>query len=686
LRLHRITLNNFRQFRGEQVFDLSTQPGRPVSLIFGGNGAGKTTLLNAFTWALYGTLSDDLEEPDKLVTDIIWRTLPVGEAAEVSVELTFDHEGHDYRVLRRAEQRKRADEQQRPAPEVKLWRTQADGSSEMVGNPQDQIFAILPPAISRFFFFNGERIEKLVQKGAYAEVQQDIKALLDLKQVERALEHLPKVGRRLSQDITRRGGERASGIQTEIDELSERETEHKEELKVLTADLAILNEERERTKELLRQNAATAQIQQQLDTAMQELEEASTARDTANEARATLIATKGFLAFTDDLITTTANKASALYQRGTLPSPLKREFVDKLLEDGECICGTALTDHDTAWTRVQEWRQKAGLQAVEIGWQQLSGQMAAMSGARVELHTALQDVLARIATEDERVLRATARASELKSKLRGTRLEDVQQLVTKNADLDQRIGAKREQKGRIEQQLEVVRAAIEQKHNELNKAEVTDELAAKARARADLVRGVQQALDEILAIRAEDMRRRLDAELKDIFGKITIKQYVPRLSEDFELALYQDVDGKEMAVPKSTGENQILSLSFVAAVSKLAREIRKERRAEGDLAQEGGTYPIVMDAAFGSLDENYQREVANALAQIAPQLVVLVSKSQGLGEVVNQLRPHVSRLGVIVTNTTTASDVNEDIELDGVAYPYIRSSADANHAELQVIM
>jgi DNA sulfur modification protein DndD len=199
------------------------------------------------------------------------------------------------------------------------------------------------------------------------------------------------------------------------------------------------------------------------------------------------------------------------------------------------------------------------------------------------------------------------------------------------------------------------------------------------------VQSVRRALEEILRIRSEDMRDRLDAGLKEVFGKITFKRYIPRLSENFELALYQDVNGVELPVPKSTGENQILSLSFVAAVSKLARQIRKERRAEGDLPSDAGTYPIVMDAAFGSLDQNYQREVSRALAQMAPQLVVLVSKSQGLGDVVGELMPYVSHLGVIVAHSTSEGDTSEDIELEGIAYPYIRSSAEADYAELKVI-
>lgn len=685
MRLHAIKLTNFRQFRGEQTFELQSDTLKPVLLLFGANGAGKTTLLNAFTWALYGSMSDDVEEQDRMVTDIVWRSLPMGGTTEVAVELTFDHEGHNYRLLRRAEIRKQSDEQQRPSPEIQLWETQPDGSSELVGAPQERIYSILPRGVSRFFFFNGERIEKLVQKGAYSEVQQDIKALLDLEQVERALVHLPKVDRRLTADLKKHGGEKASEIQTAIDDLRERETAARDELKVLDGDLATLSEERESVAELLRQHASAAPIQKQRDAVGTELDEARTAVNAAQSERAALIASRGFLAFADELATTTDAMATALYQKGALPAPLKREFVDQLIEDGHCICGTPLAQHTEPWEHVSEWRQRAGLQAVETAWQQLSGQITPLSGARLEMQESLQLVMKRISTERDRVSRLEEQLSELDGQLKDSRLEDVQQLENKRLDLEGRIGVKRERIGSLKSSLAQIQKEITQKTAERSKAEVKDELAAKARARSDLVQSVRHALEDILSIRSEDMRNRLDAELKAIFSQITIKRYTPRLSEGFELTLYEDVNGVELAVPKSTGENQILSLSFVAAVSKLAREIRKERRAEGPLPTDAGTYPIVMDAAFGSLDQNYQREVSRALAQMAPQLVVLVSKSQGLGQVVTELMPYVNHLGVIVTHTKAEGDVSDDIELEGMTYPYIRSSADADQSELKVI-
>ncbi|MFI9633589.1 AAA family ATPase [Nocardia sp. NPDC051929] len=682
--LHSITLTNFRQFRGVQSFDLRPDSFRTVSMLFGANGAGKTTFLNAFTWALYGVMSDDVEQQERMVTDSVWQLLPIGDSVEVAVEVWFDHEAQNYRLLRSATLRKESYEQSMPSHEVKLWTTRTDGSSEIVGAPQEKIHTILPRGVSRFFFFNGERIENLVKKGAYAEVQKDIKVLLDWEHVERAIADLPAVDRRLTQDLKNRGGDRASEIQTAIDELQEQDTVVREQLRVLEGELAILSEERESATNLLRQHAAAAPIQERRDAVTKELEEAHAAYEEAVAERATLVATQGFLAFTGSLGEKTQAMADNLYEKGALPAPLKREFVDQLLEQGACICGTPLAEHTGPWEEVKDWRQRAGLQAVETAWQKLSGQLAPLTAARTKLHNDLMTLMKRIGDQRERVARLVEDKSELDGKLRDSALEDVQALETKRMDLNNRIDTKQRQIGSVQAELERIAKDIERQTKERSRAEVTDELAAKARARSDLVQSVLRALKEILAFREEDMRKRLDAELKTVFRSITHQNHVPTLDKGFELTLHKDVNGVKLPVPKSTGENQILSLSFVAAVSKLARETRKKRRAEGRSAEDAGTYPIVMDAAFGSLDQDYQQTVARALAKMAPQLVVLVSKSQGLGDVVTELMPYVSHLGVIETHTSAPGSATDDIELEGMSYPYIRP-AESDHSELKVI-
>lgn len=684
MRLQSVTLTNFRQFQGTQKFELGAEPDKPVSLLFGANGSGKTTLLNAFTWALYGSMSDDVEQQDRMVSDGVWRDLPAGGTVEVAVEVCFEHQKQNYRVLRSGTARKESDAQRGLTAEVRLWTTKPDGSSDPSDAPQETILSILPLGVSRFFFFNGERIENLVKKSAYTEVKKDIKVLLDIEQVERALAHLPTVDRKVSAELRNRGGNTASKIQEAIDTLTERQGRERESLSLIESQLATLREERDQTTNLLRQHAEAAPVQAQRDAVLKELEEARTALREAESERAVLVATRGFQAFTEGLCARSGALAASLYQKGALPAPLKREFVDQLLEDGACICGTPLIEHSAPWDHVRDWRQIAGLQAVETAWQHLDGQIGLLAGARDELRDRMAAVSKRIGTEKDRADALDEQRAELSGKLKGSRLEDVQQLEAKRLDLENRIGSKNQQKGAIDANLGAIAREIEQKRNDRSRAEVTDELAAKARSRSDLVQSVKRALEEIHAIREEEMRRRLDAELKAIFKTITHQNHIPTLSEGFELALHKDVNGVQLPVPKSTGENQILSLSFVAAVSKLAREVRQERRAGGGPDADDGSYPIVMDAAFGSLDQDYQQAVSRVLAKMAPQLVVLVSKSQGLGSVVKELMPYVGHLGVIETHTTSASGVADDIVLDGIAHPYIRS-APSDYSELKAI-
>lgn len=684
MRLLSITLKNFRQFSGEQPFDLSSTRDKPVILIFGANGAGKTTLLNAFTWALYGEMSYDVEEQHRLVNDVLWHTTPMGGHVDLAVELCFEHQGVSYRLRRGAQVRKESDEQRRLDITPELWKTTPDGSSEVVGAPQQTIYSILPSGISRFFFFNGERIEKLVQKSSYMEVKQDIKGLLALEQVERAIAHLPRVSRKLSADVKTYGGEAASKLQDTIDLLTDQYTTGKIELAALDTALAELIDNRDRTAELLRQNESVSHLQKERDRVGAELEEARALLQKAITERAQLVATRGFQAFTTDIARDTVHMADALYQKGKLPAPLKRELVDKLLDEERCICGSPLTAGTPNRDEVLRWRELTGLAMVETAWQQLSIQASDLFAARKQLQDDLQEKLARITSERDRVNRLLEAKSDLDGQLANHRAEDVQKLESQRMDLDRRAEKKKEEIWKLRSSLETTQRNLEKARHDLSAAEVKDALALKARSRSDLVQSVQHALEEVLEIRRADMRTRLDGKLKHVYQGISYKAYTPELSSDFELTLYDSPNNGGLPVAKSAGENQILSLAFVTAVSELAREIRLQRQQEGG-PMDDGTFPIVVDAAFGSLDQNYRELVSRALARMAPQLVVLVSKSQGLGQVMTELQPFVNHVGVIVSHTTNSSTKAEDIVLFGMAHPYIQPSAESNYAELRTI-
>jgi DNA sulfur modification protein DndD len=683
VRLRSITLTNFRQFKGGQHLDLATEPGKGTVLIFGANGSGKTTFLNAFTWALYGELTADLERPEEMITKSVWRAAAPGLEVPISVEIEFEHHGRIYRVRRSAAVRKDTDAQPPLAPSVKMWVTEPDGSSIEVPAAQDRISTILPKRLSRFFFFNGERIEKLAKRGAYGEVREDIKILLNISPVERALNHLPKVDRKLGADLRRYGGDRVAQIQSAIDTLDDEVQLLEAELARQRAALRSLEEERAEVRRLLAEHDEAAPLQRERESVEGDLAAAKEGLRAAEEKKRALIASRGFIAFTGDIASRTREVASALFERGALPAPLKRDFVEKLLnEDHRCICGTDLIEGTTAWQRVSDWRARAGLAAVEASWQRLDGEAAALSKHRMELRSELAEAAANVDAARERRDRLEEKRAELAAKLDQIPLEDVNRLRSKETDLDARIATANRDIGSIEVSLKDKVRERDSRRGEMEAAEVKDGLADLARRRQSLVREVSSALEEILSIRTDAMRQRLDAEVRDVFSSVTAKPFSPYLDENLDLGLYEDFNGERHPVARSTGENQILSMSFVAAVSKLARETRPA--AEGELPEDAGLYPIVIDAAFGSLDINYQRDISLALGRLAPQLIVLVSKSQGLGEVVDQLRPHTGRTGIFVTHSTKSAAIrpSEEIILNGTTYPYLTTGAEQDWAQI----
>ena len=335
--------------------------------------------------------------------------------------------------------------------------------------------------------------------------------------------------------------------------------------------------------------------------------------------------------------------------------------------------------------RVADWRQRAGLMEVEAGWQRLDGQLNEMLKAREELRDSLAQVSRRIEESQERVHRLEEVMARVTQELRGSPLEDVSQLASKGEEIEVRIGQITGDLALCERDRDEAAKEIKALETEQHQAAIADGVAHKSQARLELVRSVKSALAEIFEIRSAEMRERLDHKVKEVFAAITTKPFEPELGTDFELKLFQKTTAGRLSVPKSTGENQILSLSFVAAVSEIAREIRLERsETEGDLG-DAGSYPIVMDAAFGSLDENYQEEVSRVLANMAPQLVVLVSKSQGLGKVISVLEPSVQRMAVVVTHSSNKVHELEEIELRGHKYPYVVTKQDADWSELKEI-
>jgi DNA sulfur modification protein DndD len=681
VRLTALRLENFRQFEGSQRLEFVSGADHNVTLVFGANGSGKTTLLNAFTWALYGELTPDFEHPQELVNLAHWNRASDGEEVTTRVTVEFDHEfeqqRYRYTVQRTGRARKSAANPQVVRDsDVSLSFTDDTGRNYTEReNPDEVIDQILPRDLHRFFFFNGERIEHLVKPTAYEEIGGAIKTLLGLEVVERAIRHLPQAQKKLEGELRQVGNRRVQEITDELDRKRATRDEAVEQRDQTKRNIAALREDRESVGERLRGLEQTSELQRERDQCETDLGSAEDRRKNAYQRIAKSLSDKGFLAFTAKLAVDVHSSFDELRTRREIPTPIKRQFVQDLLEHGECICGTPLKEGDDAYERVADWRKRAGLADVEETWGRMVVDCDRFVADRDDLIADLDVAQREIAIARSDMDRLEERLDGIKSKLGALPSEEVHDLERRREELDSAVNkAQREEFG-FERDIEELERRIAELQRELDRAEVDNQRAEVARRRVTVARQCEELLRRILEFRTQDVRRELNSRIKATYAAITYKPYEPELNESFELAL-KNLAGGSGSVAKSTGENQILSLSFVGALAAVARARAEESAAQGQgvaslLSATGGIFPIVMDAAFGSLEESYRRDVARALPQLAPQIVVFVSKAQGLGAVEEELRARVGRTYVVEYQTPKTDAQPDQIVLRGKSYPYV---------------
>lgn len=678
MKLLRLRIENFRQFRGVQEIYFANSREKNVTLFYGANGSGKTTLLNAFTWVLYGTFTKDFEQQKVLYNKGHWLSISEGGKMNVSVELEFENAGSTLTMRRLSVLRKVNGE---PVVEEKakpdLTYIDQTGRSNSSPNPEDHIRQILPARLNSFFFFNGERIEHLAQASAYEEIEDAIKTVLGLSVVERAIKHLPATAKKFEEVLRAHGSDEQREIASELDRLDQQAEQTNTQLEESRRNAGHWQDEIDAISEKLRGSEQVKDKQHQRDLLTRESEETSGQIDDLGERINRLIRERGFFAPGFELFRATSEQFEDKREKKELPAPVKRDFIEDLLEDGMCICGASLSEGTPGHEHISEWRMRVGLAEVEQRWNELYSTAGFYITSREEM---LRDLQALLDDRNKAVSHRQniyERLSELSLLLQKETTDDIAGLEGARLAAERKKDDEVRRQGRLERDLEELSESKAKLEKRLKQAESGEAKAELARRQMTVAREALTTLQRIFEIRTEQTRTALDQQIKDIYSGITFKPYIPELNSQFKLDLLNVDSGEPVA--KGTGENQILSLSFVGALAAIARERYEETTLDpsSPVGARGGIYPIVMDAAFGSLDENYRRDVAIGLPALAEQVVVMVSKSGGKGAV-EHLKSRVGKSYVIKYLTPKPGAKEETIVVADREYAYVECSDDGS--------
>ena len=672
MKLRSIRLCNFRQFYGKTP-EISLANGeRNTTVIHGNNGAGKTTLLNAFTWVLYEKFSTAFASNEQLVNKRAIAEARLKESVECWVEIGFDHYNKRYQAKRLCRAYKTEAGVEQGKSELYLQIAGDDGRWLLPQQlPEDIIGRILPASLHQYFFFDGERIEQIVRSDKKLEIAEATKTLLGVEVLNRGIKHLKEAKKNLESELSLIGDSETQKLLKEQQQLEQKISHILNRQEEIEQELTNQDELKRTISDRLLELGGAQELQQLRDELQGQekiiREQLKQGKDSLKRA----ISTRAYTVWLSEVTTEFRAIVQQLGERGELPVGIKRQFVGDLLKGQRCICGAELIEGTHAHQQVASWMDKAGIADVEETairmsvqvdeidkqipefWQEVDQQQASISQGRVEL--------SRIETQ----------LDDIKKKLRSYPDEDINQLQKRLDEIEQTIRDLILEKGANQQQIERIKLDMDLKIKQITKHKMNESKQALAQRR---IAATQDAIDRLTEVKSRldhQFRTSLEKRVQEIFASVSFTPYTPKLSDKYELTLVENTAGHETIVAASTGENQILSLSFIGGIIDRVRDWIQEHALMGP---DSSTFPIVMDSPFGSLDEIYRKQIAKTLPKLANQLVVLVTKTQWRGEVAQEMEHYIGREYVLTYNSPKPGCEQDFIELAGTRYDLVRQS------------
>ena len=630
--LQSIKLENFRQFTDERI-DFSTDPERNVTLIIGENGTGKTTFAQSFFWCLYG----ETDFTDKiLINRTVAEKLQPDQKATVRVELRLTHGSANYEIVRTQEYKKSYSGKVSGANTVlSISIKSADGNTRYLKplECETEIKKILPKELSSYFFFDGERIEKMSKEIASGKKSSGfsdaVVGLTGLKATLAALGHLSPtktssvIGKfnddykgDSSAEILRLTKE-IEALQTELDKIEARLAEIDDEIDAARTSKAKFEED-------IKQYADGEKLQNQRDKLNRDLAAAKKLK--AQFIKALCATFNGGMTsfFSLSLVERALKVLSESDFSGKDIPEMHAKTIKYLIKRGTCICGTHLSEGSLPYNKVMELMDYLPPQSIGVTVGQFIKDSRSQYGKEVTLYGDVADQLALIHQQDETIAQIETDLALISEKLDG---DDVREQVKKlNAQIQacaKTISDRTaEQKRLLNRQgaAEKEKSLKETSRSELSLLDVNNRRIELYKAYATRI---YTELFSEYKTREKSIRDKLEASINEIFKSIYDGGLSLSIDEKYNISVYvTDFDG---GVETSTAQSISVIFAFISAIIKMARDNQIEN---GDESY-SEPYPLVMDAPLSAFDKRRIKAICSAIPETAEQVIIFIKDTDG---------------------------------------------------------
>ena len=634
--IKRITLRNFRQFKGTQCINLSCDPEKNVTILLGDNTFGKTTLLQAFNWALYGQADFPAEDNPDFLLNLEYANEIAGneKRADVYVEITLEHKKTEYIIKRKQEYNDR---------ELNDWRLLNDElivsfkdengveKSAIKGEEQNVINGILPKGLSSYFFFDTERVSNMEKK----DLADSVKGLLGLTAISNTRNHLGNksvsgsvIGRWYSL-LNGDGDEEVKLANETIRQEEQNIADLNENIELAKKELKRLNDSKQKIDNILIENKNTTELQEAKQ--LKEQEKDSERKDLSNK---TDLFFKNFSKnFVSYLMIPLFDQAEQCLKESNVDDKGIRDLTEtailEIIKRGRCNGGAEI---------IPRYENHPGNNA----YNQLIEELKYVPPAH--LGTAIRNYKDLISSERRNISDFYDNAEQQNKDIQKSinKINSLEREITK---IDESLFDKEDMKT-YENDLRIIKEQISRFENNVDKynqekgvAQSKIESATKKRDSLvkitennnKLIRLIAYAeaickhIDDTYNLKEKELREIFQHKVNEIFNKIYHGERQVVINKDYTATLLANLNGKEIITSESEGLKRVKNFAFIASLVDIAKDKASKTNSKADdIYREYEAYPLVMDAPFSNTDENHIKKISNVLPNIANQVIMFV--------------------------------------------------------------
>lgn len=635
--LKSIELTNFRQFRDVTIDFAQGKGGENVTIIIGENGSGKTTFAQAFLWCLYGetSFSDKMLLNKKVGADMV-----AGDKEEVKVILKLDHGDNEYTLYRKQEYEKNNLNSIKGNHTVfNIAIKDVSGNTTFVKKTQceSEVINILPKQLSKYFFFDGERIEKIskdISTGRKAtEFADAVEGLLGLNAMKTAIGYLNP---RIKNGVIRSYEDRFdSSSNTKIKKHTETIDKCNIRLEEIDArleelDSEILVAQNHKTEKLaeIKQYAEGEKLQEEREKLQQRLNFSRKIKSDKHKEISREFNNSFNSFFSLSLIKRAFDELSEQEVTDIDIPSITSETIEYLIKQEMCICGTRLVENSEQYNNVIKWINFLPPQSVSSSISDFKRE----SKSRIKPKSngfleSISSSMARLSDLEEEIASLKNELMVIDQKLSGDDMRSIVRKINdsiKECDLIIKQNQKQRdelirEKGSVEKE----KASEDDKRNELA---LLDERNKKTQIYLTYANRIYSELNTEYENSEAEIRQRLENTMNELFKHIYDGGLYLTIDEKYHIIV--NVEDYEGDIETSTAQSISVVFAFITSIIKIARENR-ESSSENAKLLSSEAYPLVMDAPLSTFDKRRIKTVCGILPTAADQVIVFIKDTDG---------------------------------------------------------